>query len=102
MFKNLARTYTFKENEPRTICHKVTTSNAFISFHNSNIISVEIPDGITEIGTNAFYNCENLTRVNSDNVGECVIPDGVTVIGDISFTYCTGLTSIKIPSSVKK
>ena len=55
------------------------------------ITKVIIEDGVTCIGSTAFYNCEGLTSVT--------IPDSVTKIGDYAFCN-TGLTSITIPDSV--
>lgn len=53
---------------------------------------VAIPEGVTEIGKSAFYDCAGLTSVT--------IPEGVTVIGDYAFRGCTSLTSVTIPASV--
>ena len=53
---------------------------------------VVIPDSVTYIGEEAFWNCENLTSIE--------IPDSVISIARYAFTDCTGLTSIEIPSSV--
>ena len=53
-----------------------------------------IPEGATEIGEDAFYDCKNLTSI--------VIPDSVEEIGAFAFKDCTGLTSIVIPDSVEK
>lgn len=44
---------------------------------------IQIPDGITRIGSQAFYSCEALTQVH--------IPASVTAIGDRAFAYCTGM-----------
>ena len=44
-----------------------------------------IPDGVTEIGTFAFWGCKWLTSVT--------IPDSVTSIGNSAFWGCTGLKS---------
>ena len=51
-----------------------------------------IPDSVTSIGDNAFYNCEFLQSVT--------IPDSVTSIGDRAFYYCKSLQSVSFPDSV--
>ena len=65
------------------------------AFHQRTDIvgSVVLPDGLTVIRNQAFYNCSSLTSIN--------IPDGVTAIGMQSFYNCSSLTSINIPGSVK-
>lgn len=47
---------------------------------------------ITSIGTNAFYNCPQLTGVT--------MPSTVNTIADYAFSKCTSLSSITIPNSV--
>ena len=54
--------------------------------------SITIPDSVTSIGDNAFYNCTSLTSIE--------IPDSVTSIGECAFCNCESLTSIEIPDSV--
>ena len=61
-------------------------------FHCSSLTSVMIPDSVTSIGNEAFRYCCYLTNV--------VIPDSVTSIGDLAFYMCTGLSDIIIPDSV--
>ena len=58
---------------------------------------LEIPSSIngypvTKIGTDAFWNCDDLIYV--------AIPEGLTSIGDSAFDDCNGLESINIPDSV--
>ena len=58
----------------------------------SEIKSVVIEDGVTRIGSSAFYCFTSLTEVN--------IPNSVTSIGSGAFRYCTALKKIDIPNSV--
>jgi hypothetical protein len=57
-----------------------------------SLISCEIGDCVTSIGTNAFIYCSDLTT--------CTIGNGVTSIGENAFLNCTSLSSITIPNSV--
>ncbi len=52
-----------------------------------------IPSSVTEIGSNAFSECSNLTSIS--------IPPSITEIGRGAFYGCSRLTSIFIPSSVE-
>ena len=58
----------------------------------SSLTSVTIGNSVTSIGSYAFYNCTGLTSIT--------IPDSVTSIGDSAFLDCTGLTSVTIGGSV--
>lgn len=51
-----------------------------------------VPDGVTEIESNAFSSCSKLTSVKISN--------SVTFIGSSAFRGCSSLTSITIPSGV--
>ncbi len=51
-----------------------------------------IPEGVTSIGSSAFFKCSSLSEIN--------IPEGVTSIGDVAFEYCRSLSKIEIPSNV--
>jgi hypothetical protein len=51
-----------------------------------------VPNGITSIGYQAFYECKSLTSI--------MIPNSVTSIGGFAFYNCNALTSITIPDSV--
>lgn len=56
------------------------------------IKTINIGDGVTSIGENAFYISGNLTSVT--------IPNSVTNIGDGAFSCCYSLTDVTIPDSV--
>jgi hypothetical protein len=47
-----------------------------------------LPDGLTAIGNNVFYQCAGLTNVT--------IPDSVTSIGDAAFIFCGNLANLHL------
>ena len=63
------------------------------AFEYSEITSITIPEGVTDIGERAFSNCDALTSIT--------IPEGVTDIGERAFNSCKNLKKITIPDSVK-
>lgn len=84
-------------------------------YGNTNIKSVVIEDGVTNIGTYLFENCVRLTEItipnsvtsigesafsSCDNLENIVLPDSIVVIGGSAFSHCSSLTSISIPESV--
>ncbi|HWR19903.1 MAG TPA: leucine-rich repeat domain-containing protein [Clostridia bacterium] len=62
------------------------------NFFPDDIKAVDILNGVTEIGDQAFMYCTALASVT--------IPSSVTSIGDQAFMYCRALTSVTIPNSV--
>ena len=58
----------------------------------SQIKSIIIEPGVTTIGNDTFFGCENLEKV--------ILPEGITKIGNSAFRDCTSLKSITIPDSV--
>ena len=77
---------------PSTINDLPVTSIGDDAFADSSLTSVTIPDGVTSIGNEAFFQCTGLTSVT--------IPSSVTSIGSFAFHYCRSLTSVTIPNSV--
>ena len=56
-------------------------TRAFMGLH--ELVSVELPESITEIGEDAFYHCWSLTTIN--------LPSGLTYIGENAFSGCESL-----------
>ncbi len=78
---------------PATYHGKPVTAISDTAFDGcTNLISVTLPDSITDLGYATFEGCTALTTIN--------IPDGVTYIEDYVFYGCSSLTSIRIPKSV--
>ncbi|MCQ2169929.1 MAG: leucine-rich repeat protein, partial [Bacteroidales bacterium] len=58
----------------------------------TKLVSITIPENITDLGTYAFRGCSSLTSVN--------LPSNITTIGSYSFNNCSKLATIEIPSKV--
>ncbi|MBO5407801.1 MAG: leucine-rich repeat domain-containing protein [Clostridia bacterium] len=76
------------------VIHDGVTGIGTCAFWNcSSLTSITIPDSVTSIGDCAFYSCDNLMSVT--------ISDSVTSIGSSAFRGCSSLTSVTIPDSVE-
>lgn len=75
----------------------------------SNLRSIILPDGVTDIGINCFLGCSSmvilelgssLRTISNNMVADCVsleeinIPDTVTRIGSYAFARCTSLSTV--------
>ena len=67
-------------------------SGSMVDSYRETLVSAEIGELCTSIGSNAFFECTGLTSVT--------IPDSVTSIGDSAFGECHSLTSVTIPNSI--
>lgn len=52
----------------------------------TEILALSLPQGLTHVGSVAFYGCENLAAVR--------IPDSVTDIGMLAFSGCSAVTMV--------
>jgi len=69
------------------------TSIGYEAFYGcQSLTSITIPSSVTSIGAWAFSHCTSLASVN--------IAYGVSTIGIYAFEYCTSLITIQIPDSV--
>ncbi|MDD7424468.1 MAG: leucine-rich repeat domain-containing protein, partial [Candidatus Methanomethylophilaceae archaeon] len=75
-----------------TIPNSVTSIKSDAFYECAGLTSVTIPNGVTSIGGYAFARCTGLTSI--------AIPDSVTIISNDAFSRCAGLTSVTIPNSV--
>lgn len=91
---------------------KDLTAILFVPYGLSGIFSV--PNGVQEIGANAFHSQGNISEVilpnsitkigvgafQGSNISSINIPQNVTEIGESAFMYCDNLTKMNIPASV--
>ena len=95
----------------------VVTRIAQDAFKNAKLEKITISQGVSNIGTFAFYDCANLTTVsfvddsylktiepqafyNCKNLTTVTLPDGLTTIKSQAFGKCTSLETISFPDSV--
>ena len=60
--------------------------------YNPNLVTVNMTEGLEEIGNNVFANCTSLKTM--------FLPEGLTKLGGAAFNGCTSLESVTIPESV--
>ena len=58
----------------------------------NKLVSITIPESITNLGQYAFAGCSSLTSI--------ALPSGITTIGYCTFSSCSSLVSIVIPAMV--
>lgn len=70
----------------------LTIENGVVVDADEGISRAVIPQGVKQIGADAFSDCTQLTEV--------LIPDTVTFIGAYAFNNCTSLRELTLPDSV--
>ena len=81
-----------KKGTSYDIPNSVTSIGNDAFFNCYRLTNITIPNSVTNIGNDAFFNCYRLTNIT--------IPNSVTSIGNVAFFNCDSLTSITIPNSV--
>lgn len=86
-------------------------------FSNTKITSLTLPESVTKVGGDAFYECvelasislpENLKTIsngafiNCDKLKSVHIPDGLTQLAVQAFAYCDSLAVVNIPTSISE
>lgn len=87
------------------------------AFSDTKFSKFIVPEGVIEIGENAFCFCSNLTQITlprslkkisngaftvCENLENVLIEDGLEVIGHNVFKNCPKLKQIHLPKSIKK
>ncbi len=75
---------------PKIDGRKVIAIDDDAFYHNSDLHSVTVPEGVVRIGNRSFSHCTDLTTVR--------LPESVTEIGDDAFEFCLSLSSVNVPS----
>ena len=85
------------------------------SFCNTLLSSINIPEGVKEVGQRAFAINDNLSRVSFSNgvesigwrcfendslLSEIILPESLTKLGKEAFYGCSSLVDIKLPSQL--
>ena len=70
----------------------VTTIGSYAFYNNSKLIWLGIPEGVTAIEQGAFFNCSKLEEIE--------FPNSLVTIGEEAFRGCTSLTSVEITRNV--
>ena len=58
----------------------------------SNLTSITLPEGLTQLGSGVFQGCTSLESVT--------LPDSLTELGEYAFFGCTSLKSVTIPEGL--
>ena len=89
-------TYSGSISVPETVTNNGTeysvTTIGVSAFKGSAVTSVSMPESITSIDYDAFYECENLESVT--------LPESLTTLGSDAFSYCKNLESVTLPESL--
>lgn len=70
----------------------ITALGSYAFYYCSEATSIDIPDGITTIPGSCFYGCSSLNSI--------ILPDSIQFLGYDSFSSCSQLKSITIPEGV--
>ena len=91
---NMAPWYSSAQAVNRIIVEEGITSIGSLAFYGcSTALQATLPSTVERIGDRAFKNCTNLTWVS--------LPEGLTAIGEAAFESCETLNGIILPQSLR-
>ena len=76
---------------PEKIADRPVTKIGDYAFEGYDMVSIDFPDTLKEIGEGAFYRCKCLALVT--------IPESVEIIGAGAFNSCKELSELKLPDN---
>ena len=94
----------------------ITDISAYSFCNYRALLSVDLGNSVKQIGSSAFYKCENLQNIYGfdaleiisdqafalcDSLRALPLGEHLTKIGAEAFLDCSGITSVRIPASVK-
>ena len=79
--------------ESATIENGVTSLDDNVFYGCASLKTVQLPDGLEQIGKSCFERCTALTGMN-------IIPNSVTSLGSGAFSGCTALANVTLPSGL--
>ena len=98
---NGGSSYFYIPSTIKNVTITVQTSFAQGAFYNcKNIEVISIPSNTTSLGSQVFYNCSGLKRLNSNTDGLFNIPTSVENIKASTFYNCSGAIKITLSSNV--
>lgn len=62
--------------------------------YREQIYRISLPEGLTNVGSKAFYDCINLTAI--------VLPSTVKEVGELAFCQCTSVTILSLNDGLQK
>lgn len=109
-YKGTSTTLNVREGTTAIAPYAIGTNYSSVTNAPTNLVTVNLPESVTTIGTYAFRVCKSLQSINLENVtsiesyafDSCTSLQSVTLngtIGNNAFKGCTGLTSINFADS---
>ena len=93
-FRNCSSLTSVTINSNSIISKEYSSTFNLSNIFGSQVKSYIIGDGVTHIGSYAFYSCRGLTSFT--------IPNSVTSIGDYAFRGCSGISSFILPDNITR